>query len=72
MPPANSLRKTTHLRIHNDVTVMKKVVNFVFYIDTAYVEMKFEDSSTILIYYMADEDEVAENMYQHLKLDFLI
>ena len=43
-----------------------------FNIDTACVELKFDDGSMIAIDTIAVENEVADNMYQQLELDYLI
>ena len=40
--------------------------------DTACVEMKFDDGSMIAIDTIAVENEVADNMYQRSELDYLI
>lgn len=40
--------------------------------DTACVELKFADSSTISIDTIAVENEVASNMYERSELDYLI
>lgn len=40
--------------------------------DTAYVELKFADSSVIEIDTIDVENEIADNMYQWSKLDWLI
>jgi len=51
---------------------MKKLISCEFNIDTASVELKYTDGSMISIYCPAIEDEIAENMYQRSKLDYLI
>ena len=40
--------------------------------DTACVELKFDDGSTIAIDTIAVENEVADNMYQRSELNWLI
>ena len=40
--------------------------------DTACVELKFDDGSMIAIDTIAVENEVADNMYQRSELDYLI
>lgn len=40
--------------------------------DTAYVELKFADSSVIEIDTIDMENEIADNMYQWSELDWLI
>ena len=49
-----------------------KLLPCVFNIDTACVELKFDDGSMIAIDTIAVENEVADNMYQQLELDYLI
>lgn len=49
-----------------------KLLSCVFNIDTACVELKFDDGSMISIDTIAVENEVADNMYQQLELDYLI
>ena len=49
-----------------------KLLSCVFNIDTACVELKFDDGSTIAIDTIAAENEVADNMYQRSELDYLI
>ena len=49
-----------------------KLLSCVFNIDTACVELKFDDGSTIAIDTIAVENEVADNMYQRSELDYLI
>ena len=51
---------------------MKKLISCEFNIDTASIELKYTDGSMISIYCPAIEDEIAENMYQRSKLDYLI
>lgn len=43
-----------------------------FNMDTACVELKFNDGSMIAIDTIAVENEVADNMYQRSELDYLI
>ena len=43
-----------------------------FNIDTACVELKFDDDSMIAIDTIAVENEFADNMYQRSELDYLI
>ena len=43
-----------------------------FNIDTACVELKFDDDSMIAIDTIVVENEVADNMYQRSELDYLI
>ena len=49
-----------------------KLLSCAFNMDTACVELKFDDGSTIAIDTIAVENEVADNMYQRSKLDYLI
>ena len=49
-----------------------KLLSCAFNMDTACVELKFDDGSKIAIDTIAVENEVADNMYQQLKLDYLI
>ena len=49
-----------------------KLLSCVFNIDTACVELKFDDGSMIAIDTIAVENEVADNMYQRSELDYLI
>ena len=49
-----------------------KLLSCAFNMDTACVELKFDDGSTIAIDTIAVEKEVADNMYQRSELDYLI
>ena len=49
-----------------------KILSCAFNMDTACVELKFDDGSLIAIDTIAMENEVADNMYQRSELDFLI
>ena len=49
-----------------------KLLPCVFNIDTACVELKFDDGSMIAIDTIAVENEFADNMYQRSELDYLI
>ena len=51
---------------------MERAISCEFNLDTACVELKFADSSMILIDTVAVENEVADNMYQRSELDWLI
>ncbi len=51
---------------------MKRLLCCEFNMDTACVELKFNDGSMISIDTIAVENEVADNMYQRSKLDYLI
>lgn len=48
------------------------ILSCAFNIDTACVELKFDDGSMIAIDTVAVESEVANNMYQRSELDYLI
>ena len=49
-----------------------KILSCAFYMNTACVELKFDDSSMIAIDTIAVENEIADNMYQRSELDYLI
>ena len=49
-----------------------KLLSCAFNMDTACVELKFDDGSTIAIDTIAVENEVVDNMYQRSELDYLI
>ncbi len=49
-----------------------KLLSCAFNMDTACVELKFDDGSTMAIDTIAVENEVADNMYQRSELDYLI
>ena len=49
-----------------------KILSCAFDMDTACVELKFDDGSMIAIDTIAVENEVADNMYQRSELDYLI
>ena len=49
-----------------------KLLSCVFNMDTACVELKFDDGSMIAIDTIAAENEVADNMYQRSELNYLI
>ena len=51
---------------------MKKVRKCEFNMDTACVELVFEDGTVIAIDTIAVENKVADNMYQRSELDWLI
>lgn len=51
---------------------MKKIRKCEFNIDTACVELLFDDGTMIAIDTIAVENEVADNMYQRSELDWLI
>ena len=49
-----------------------RILSCAFNMDTACVELKFDDGSMIAIDTIAVENEVADNMYQRSELDWLI
>lgn len=49
-----------------------KILSCTFNMDTACVELKFDDGSMIAIDTIAVENEIADNMYQRSELDYLI
>ena len=49
-----------------------KILSCAFNMDTACVELKFDDGSMIAIDTIAVESEIADNMYQRSELDYLI
>lgn len=49
-----------------------KILSCAFNMDTACVELKFDDGSMIAVDTIAVENEVADNMYQRSELDYLI
>ena len=51
---------------------MTHLISCEFNMDTACVELKFNDGSMIAIDTIAVENEVADNMYQRSELDYLI
>ena len=51
---------------------MNTLISCEFNIDTACVELKYDDGTTISIDNIAVENEVADSMYQRSELDWLI
>ena len=49
-----------------------KILSCAFNMDTACVELKFNDGSMITIDTITVENEIADNMYQRSELDYLI
>ena len=49
-----------------------KILSCAFNMDTACVELKFDDGSMIAIDTISVENEIADNMYQRSELDYLI
>ncbi len=48
-----------------------KILSCAFNMDTACVELKFDDGSMISIDIIAVENEIADNMHQRSELDYL-
>ncbi len=51
---------------------MKRLISCDFNMDTACVELRYDDGSMISIDCTAVENEVADNLYQRSELDYLI
>ena len=51
---------------------MSKLISYQFNIDTACVELVFDDRSQISIDFTAVENEAADNRFQRSELDYLI
>ena len=51
---------------------MRKILSCEFNLDTACVELRLEDGTSLSIDCTAVENEVANNMYQRSELDWLI
>ena len=51
---------------------MSKLISYQFNIDTACVELVFDDRSQISIDFTAVESEAADNRFQRPELDYLI
>ena len=51
---------------------MSKLISYQFNIDTACVELVFDDRSQISIDFTAVENEVSDNRFQRSELDYLI
>ena len=51
---------------------MSKLISYQFNIDTACVELVFDDRIQISIDFTAVENEVADNRFQRSELDYLI
>ena len=63
--PVSAVRSLLHA---NRMTILSGAFNM----DTACVELKFDDGTMIAIDTIAVENEVADNMYQRSELDYLI
>lgn len=75
MIPANNhpeIDRLIHLRNHLGGMTMSKLISYQFNIDTACVELVFDDRSQISIDFTAVENEVADNRFQRSELDYLI
>ena len=48
-----------------------KILSCAFNMDTACVELKFDNGTMIAIDTIAVENEIADNMYQRSQLDYL-
>ena len=51
---------------------MERLISCEFNMDTACVELNFDDGTMIAIDTIAVENEIADNMYQRSELDYLI
>ena len=71
---SNPTGKTVSENQNNDMEeiIMKKLLSCEFNMDTACVELKYEDRTLISIDCIAVENEVARNMYERSELDYLI
>lgn len=72
MIPANNhpeIDRLTHLKKHLGGMTMSKLISCQFNIDTACVELVFDDGSQISIDCTAVENEVADNRFQRSELD---
>ena len=75
MIPANNhpeIDRLIHLKKHLGGMTMSKLISCQFNIDTACVELVFDDGSQISIDCTAVENEVADNRFQRSELDYLI
>ena len=75
MIPANNhpeINRLIHLKKHLGGMTMSKLISCQFNIDTACVELIFDDGSQISIDCTAVENEVADNRFQRSELDYLI
>ena len=75
MIPANNhpeIDRLIHLKKHLGGMTMSKLISCQFNIDTACVELVFDDRSQISIDFTAVENEVADNRFQRSELDYLI
>ena len=75
MIPANNppeIDRLIHLKKHLGGMTMSKLISCQFNIDTACVELVFDDGSQLSIDCTAVENEVADNRFQRSELDYLI
>ena len=75
MIPASNhpeLTNLIHLKKYLGGTIMNKLISCQFNIDTACVELVFDDGKQISIDCTAVENEVADNRFQRSELDYLI
>ena len=75
MIPANNhpeIDRLIHLKKHLGGMTMSKLISYQFNIDTACVELVFDDRSQISIDFTAVESEAADNRFQQSELDYLI
>ena len=75
MIPANNhpeIDRLIHLKKHLGGMTMSKLISCQFNIDTACVELVFDDGSQLSIDSTAVENEVADNRFQRSELDYLI
>ena len=75
MIPTNNhpeIDRLIHLKKHLGGMTMSKLISCQFNIDTACVELVFDDGSRISIDCTAVENEVADNRFQRSELDYLI
>ena len=75
MIPANNhpeIDCLIHLKKHLGGMTMSKLISYQFNIDTACVELVFDDRSQISIDFTAVESEAADNRFQQSELDYLI
>ena len=75
MIPANNhpeIDCLIHLKKHLGGMTMSKLISYQFNIDTACVELVFDDRSQISIDFTAVESEAADNRFQRSELNYLI
>lgn len=61
-----------HFHFTENSMTMSKLISYQFNIDTACVELVFDDRSQISIDFTAVESEAADNRFQQSELDYLI